>query len=569
MAQFAGHWYSGRAARLVAVELSLVALALWIPGRHAQTLRQLVALVTAAGFIPLALYLADLYDPQVMRADRAHGVSLLKALGFAAVAAGFVGLVGPAFGGALPRGALIDTMGVASIGVLLTRAALVTRIDGESHSRVLIVGTGNRAQEIARLIRLHAFGEYEVAGTLDPAVDLADAGRAELRAVSGAMSGDPALPGIAQGKMEPRGQPQGPQLVQAQLGSRDESTLLDGKVMLATSPEVVQNSSLIVAPGPNPLPSDEVATAQMQGGQFQAAQQAGLQASQQAHSPFASIMPHAATLVVPASSLRDAVQRLRADTLVIASDEQRSRLPVEELIRLRLEGVTVLPAHRFAERVLRRVPLSLLRPSDLAFGHGLTSPLGLAIKRVFDLVMSAALLAVASPVLAFLAVLIKLESKGPVFYSQERVGRGGKPYRIHKLRSMREDAETGSGPVWATQKDPRVTRIGAVLRKTRLDEIPQVFAVFRGDMSFVGPRPERPFFVEQLRRQIPFYGLREAVKPGITGWAQIRYPYGATVEDSKNKLEFDLYYVEHQSLFLDLAICFHTAKIVLFGRGAR
>ncbi|HEY6051273.1 MAG TPA: exopolysaccharide biosynthesis polyprenyl glycosylphosphotransferase, partial [Thermoanaerobaculia bacterium] len=205
----------------------------------------------------------------------------------------------------------------------------------------------------------------------------------------------------------------------------------------------------------------------------------------------------------------------------------------------------------------------------LAIGQGLTSPVRTAIKRVFDLLMSTILLVCAGPLLAVLAVLIKLESEGPVFYSQERTGRGGKTYRVHKLRTMHKDAEKVSGPVWASQKDPRMTRLGAFLRKTRLDEIPQVFAVFRGDMSFVGPRPERPFFVQQLKSQIPFFGLREAVKPGITGWAQIRYPYGSSVEDAKAKLEYDLYYVEHQSLFLDLAICFHTAKTVLFGRGAR
>ena len=175
----------------------------------------------------------------------------------------------------------------------------------------------------------------------------------------------------------------------------------------------------------------------------------------------------------------------------------------------------------------------------------------------------------ASPLLALAALLIKLDSRGPVFYSQERVDRGGKPYRVHKLRTMRVDAEADGRPVWAQKSDPRATRIGAILRKTRMDEVPQVFAVLRGDMSFVGPRPERPFFVQQLKQQIPYFGLREAVKPGITGWAQIRYPYGATVDDARAKLEYDLYYVEHRSLFLDLAIVFHTVKTVLFGRGAR
>jgi sugar transferase (PEP-CTERM system associated) len=281
-------------------------------------------------------------------------------------------------------------------------------------------------------------------------------------------------------------------------------------------------------------------------------------------------MPHPnPSIAVTAHTLTGAVRDMRIDTVVIASDERRSRLPIEEFIRLRLSGVTVLPAQRFAERVLRRIPIALLRPSDLAIGEGLNSPVRSAVKRVFDLLMSGILLICASPVLAVLAVLIKLDSRGPVFYWQERVGRGGKIFRIHKLRTMRNDAEKASGPVWASKRDPRVTRIGAFLRKTRLDEIPQVFAVFSGDMSFVGPRPERPFFVQQLKTQIPFYGLREAVKPGITGWAQIRYPYGSSVDDARAKLEYDLYYVQHQSLFLDLAICFHTAKIVLFGRGAR
>ena len=274
-------------------------------------------------------------------------------------------------------------------------------------------------------------------------------------------------------------------------------------------------------------------------------------------------------IAVTARTLSDVVRDLKVDTVVIASEERRSRLPIEEFIRLRLCGVTVLPAQRFAERVLRRVPIALVRPSDLAIGDGLDSPVTSAIKRVFDLVMSAILVVCTAPLLALLAAVIKLDSEGPVFYGQERVGRGGKIFRLHKFRTMRIDAETVSGPVWAAQKDPRVTRIGAFLRKTRLDEIPQVFAVFRGDMSFVGPRPERPFFVQQLKSQIPFYGMREAQKPGITGWAQIRYPYGSSVEDSRAKLEYDLYYVQHQSLFLDLAICFHTVKTVLFGRGAR
>ena len=518
MPQFAGHWYSGRAARLVCVEGSMVGLALALSWRGAHGMRELAALVAAGACVPAALYLADLYDPQVMRNDRSRGSGVLKALGFAALAAAIFGLIA---GGTLPRGALIDTIGLASVGVLLSRALLVARADEQGHNRVLVIGVGQRAADVERLIRVEAFGEYEIAGSLDPSADLA-----EPHSISAVANASPAAAEVA---------PPPP-------------------------PEVVPNAHIIV--GPHGAP------AKIQGPEAEAAAR-----QLETEKPLAAVvqLPTAAhpNIAVPARTLAGAVAELRADTVVIASDERRSRLPIDELIRLRLAGVTVLPAQRFAERVLRRVPLSLLRPSDLAIGEGLISPAHAAAKRMFDLLASGVLLLLAAPVLAVLAVVIKLDSEGPVFYSQERVGRGGRIYKVYKLRTMRQDAEKLSGPVWASQKDPRVTRIGALLRKTRLDEIPQAWAVFRGDMSFVGPRPERPFFVAQLKTQIPFFGLREAVKPGITGWAQIRYPYGATVEDSKNKLEHDLYYVQHQSLFLDLAICFHTIKTVIFGRGAR
>ena len=543
MPQFSGHWYSGRAARLVCIEAALVGLAIWISAHHARGLRELAALIAAAACIPAALYLADLYDPQVMRNDRTRGSAALRALGFAALAAALFGLLSH---GGLPRGALIDTIGVASIGVLLARAALVARPDERGHNRVLVIGAGQRAGEIERIIRTEAYGEYEVAGKLDPAVDLALPAEQQKAVANGEVIAAPAAA-----------------IVQAS----SESAAASGEVALAPAPAVVPGAQLIVGPAGAPQ--------QMQGpvAEAKALHVVKEASSSQEGKPLAAVvaLPSAAphTLAVSAHTLGDAVRDLRVDTVVIASDERRSRLPLEELIRMRLGGVTVLPAHRYAERVLRRIPLSLLRPSDLAIGEGLISPLRSAMKRVFDLTMSGLLLVCAAPVLLVLAVLIKLDSEGPVFYWQERVGRGGKPYRIHKLRTMRNDAEKLSGPVWAQARDPRVTRLGAFLRKTRLDEIPQVFAVFRGDMSFVGPRPERPFFVQQLKAQIPFFGLREAVKPGITGWAQIRYPYGATVEDARAKLEYDLYYVQHQSLFLDLAICFHTVKTVLFGRGAR
>ena len=553
MPQFSGHWYSGRAARLVLVEVVLVSLAMWISAHQAHGWREVAALVAAAACVPAALYFADLYDPQVMRNDRGRGSGVLKALGFAALAAALFGLLS---GGGLPRGALIDTIGVASIGVLLARAALVARLDEAGHNRVLVIGAGQRAAEIERIIRTEAYGEYEVAGQLDPAIDLAMPGSEPQQAVASA-GGDGLLSSPGPGLISAPGP-----------GLLEQSQGPSGEVAFAPAPSVMAGTQLIVGPAGAPL--------QMQGPVAEAkvaarADGIGMGIGEKPLAPVVQLPKPGGQhgLAVSAHTLSEAVRELNVDTIVIASDERRARLPVDELIRLRLTGITVLPSQRFAERVLRRIPLSLVRPSDLAIGEGLTSPVRSAMKRIFDLTMSGILLLCASPVLLLLAILIKIDSEGPVFYWQERVGRAGEPYRVHKLRTMKKDAEQLSGPVWAQQRDPRITRLGSFLRKTRLDEIPQVFAVFRGDMSFVGPRPERPFFVQQLKTQIPFFGLREAVKPGITGWAQIRYPYGATVEDSKNKLEYDLYYVQHQSLFLDLAICFHTVKTVLFGRGAR
>jgi sugar transferase (PEP-CTERM system associated) len=262
-------------------------------------------------------------------------------------------------------------------------------------------------------------------------------------------------------------------------------------------------------------------------------------------------------------------ERLGAEFVVQAADDMRGANWMEALLRCRLAGRRVYDATGFCERVLRRIPVAHLRTSDFAFADELTvSPLRRMAKRAFDVAVSSVLVLCAAPFLVLVAVAIKLDSKGPLFYRQERVGLGGKSYWLWKFRSMRTDAEK-DGAVWARANDDRVTRVGRFIRKTRIDEIPQVFNVLVGDMSFVGPRPERPVFVEQLKQQIPFYGLREAVKPGITGWAQIRYPYGASVEDARNKLEFDLYYVKNGSLFLDLGIIFHTVRHVLLARGAR
>lgn len=268
-------------------------------------------------------------------------------------------------------------------------------------------------------------------------------------------------------------------------------------------------------------------------------------------------------------SVQSLVRQYEASYAIVALDEPRGGVRVEELVRCRFEGCRVYEGAGFAERVLRRIPVAHLRASELAFSDELTvSTLRRLLKRAFDVTVASVLLVLAAPLMAVLAALIKLDSPGPALYRQERVGLNGRRYWLWKFRSMRTDAEA-NGAVWAQTNDDRVTRVGRIMRKARMDELPQVFNVLLGDMSFVGPRPERPVFVEQLKKQIPFYGLREGVKPGITGWAQIRYPYGASVDDARNKLEFDLYYVKNGSLFLDVAIIFHTVRHVLLGRGAR
>ncbi|HEY1587233.1 MAG TPA: exopolysaccharide biosynthesis polyprenyl glycosylphosphotransferase [Polyangia bacterium] len=257
-----------------------------------------------------------------------------------------------------------------------------------------------------------------------------------------------------------------------------------------------------------------------------------------------------------------------ANVICVAVDDRRG-LNVRELLACRLAGLEVIDAPTFAERALKKIPVDLVKPGDLVFSDGFERPAWLlAGRRLVSLLASLVLFTLAAPVLAIVAVIIKLDSKGPVFYSQERVGMGGRNFKMMKFRTMRTDAEA-AGVKWAQKNDPRVTRIGKWLRRFRIDELPQILNVLKGEMGIVGPRPERPEFVAKLRRQIPYYDLRTLVPPGITGWAQIRYPYAASLEEAREKLQYDLWYVKHLSVRLDLSILFHTAKVVLFGRGAR
>jgi sugar transferase (PEP-CTERM system associated) len=265
------------------------------------------------------------------------------------------------------------------------------------------------------------------------------------------------------------------------------------------------------------------------------------------------------------------ISQLNVHRVVVSLSEARGKLPMDRLLDLRLRG-GVMFDHLASvyEEYTGKIAVENLRPSWLIFSDGFrkTRPL-LFLKRVADVVLSAVGLLLLSPVMAIVAALVKLTSPGPALYHQERVGLNGRTFTVHKFRTMRSDAEKGTGPVWATANDSRVTTVGRFLRRTRLDEIPQLWNVLRGDMSFVGPRPERPTFVEQLSAQIPFYPQRHVVKPGVTGWAQVRYTYGASVEDAIEKLQYDLYYIKNMSLALDLVIVLETIKTVVLRRGAQ
>ena len=270
-------------------------------------------------------------------------------------------------------------------------------------------------------------------------------------------------------------------------------------------------------------------------------------------------------------SLSELATRLQVSEIILAVRDRRGGgMPVQSLLECKLRGINILELSSFFERENGHLQLDSMNASWMILAEGFTQGmLRDTVKRLFDLLVSAAMLAVTLPIMALATLLIKLESPGPVLYRQERVGQGGRSFTILKFRSMCADAEKDGKPRWAGQNDSRVTLVGRFIRRTRIDELPQIFNVFFGEMSFVGPRPERPYFVQDLTQKIPYYGVRHTVKPGITGWAQVRYPYGASDEDAMHKLQYDLYYVKNHSLFLDLMILFQTAQVVLWGKGVR
>jgi sugar transferase (PEP-CTERM system associated) len=270
-------------------------------------------------------------------------------------------------------------------------------------------------------------------------------------------------------------------------------------------------------------------------------------------------------------NLADFVEKLATSEVVLALEERRNALPLEDLLRIKTTGVHVNEISSFLERETGRVDLDSVNPSWLIFSDGFSSGQRLSkfAKRVFDIFASALLLTLTLPIILLFAILVKLESKGPAFYRQQRVGLFGQPFDVFKLRSMRTDAEAGGKAIWASKDDPRVTRVGKFIRLVRIDELPQTWCVLKGQMSFVGPRPERPEFVADLEKKLSYYAERHMVKPGITGWAQINYPYGASIDDARHKLEYDLYYAKNYTPFLDILILLQTLRVVLWPDGAR
>jgi len=272
-----------------------------------------------------------------------------------------------------------------------------------------------------------------------------------------------------------------------------------------------------------------------------------------------------------ASHLVSLVQERRAHRVIVAMPDRRGTLPVGELLDLRLlAGVKIEEAKSWLERITGRIEVEQLNPSWLIFAEGFRySTFNRILRRVLNFSAALVLLMITTPLLPFVALAVKLSSAGPILYRQKRVGRVGAHFYCYKFRTMRQDAEADTGATWALDNDPRITRVGKILRIIRLDEIPQLWCVLKGDMHFVGPRPERPEFVAWLSKEIPYYGVRHTVRPGITGWAQVQYKYGNTLEDAREKLQYDLYYIKNSSIGLDVLIMFQTIKIVILGRGAR
>jgi sugar transferase (PEP-CTERM system associated) len=275
-------------------------------------------------------------------------------------------------------------------------------------------------------------------------------------------------------------------------------------------------------------------------------------------------------IVGEGKGLDDTAVRERTHKIVVSLSERRGAFPLKEVLNCKFSGIQVVDAPSFYEQLTGKLLIENITPSWFIFSDGFRiTNFSCFCKRVADIIFSIVGMILAIPLFPIIVILVKFNSPGPIFFKQTRVGNREKGFVLYKFRTMPEDAESKTGAVWSQKDDPRISKTGKFLRKTRLDEIPQLYNVFRGDMSFVGPRPERPEFVEKLKEVIPFYSERHFIKPGLTGWAQVKYPYGASVEDTIEKLRYDLYYIKNLSLFLDALIILETVKVVIFGRGGR
>jgi sugar transferase (PEP-CTERM system associated) len=457
------HWFSPRKAAYFLAEESVLVLAL-LAGASLGP----VAAKAGGGAVPIApgvlraalaslffagaLYLGDLYDLHAAVRDRADGRRLLRAIGVAVIALALADVALDLFlpGWMLHRSLVLAAAGGA-FGVIVARALLPAVVGAPT--RILFLGAGARARDLARAVEREADGLWQVV-------------------------------------------------------------------------------AFVPAEGTHATPSVPLE-------------------------------------LVREGRLEEIAREVDAQVVVVAVEDRREWLPVEALLSLRTRGYRVMDDVGFAESTLQRIPLSLLRPSALIFDDGFrVSRVTRVAKRATDVLGASVLLVVLSPLMACAALLVWITDGRPVIYSQERTGRRGRPYRIHKFRTMRRDAER-LGAAWATDDDPRVLPVGRLMRRSRVDELPQLWNVLRGDMSLVGPRPERDVFLSELKARWPLFELRELVKPGLSGWAQLRYGYGSTMDEQARKLEYDLYYIKNTSLFLDLVCLLATAKVVLLGRGAR
>jgi len=457
------HWFSPRKAAYFLAEEAVLVVALLAGASLGPVAAQGGGVVTpvapavaraalASLFFAGALYLGDLYDLHAAVRDRADGRRLLRALGVATIALALADL---AFSLFLPGWMLHCSLVLAAtggaFGVIAARA-LMPAVVG-SATRVLFLGAGPRARDLARAVEREADGLWEVVG-------------------------------------------------------------------FAVPPD---EAGAIAVPEP----------------------------------------------LVRRGALEETARRLRAQMVVVAMEDRRQGLPLDALLAIRTRGGRVVDDVSFAEAALQRLPLSLVRPSALIFEEGFrVSRATRAVKRLTDVLVATSLLVLLAPVMAAVALAVLLADGRPALYAQERTGQGGRTYRIRKFRTMRRDAEQ-RGAAWATEGDPRILPVGRFLRRARLDELPQLWNVLRGDMSLVGPRPEREVFLRELEVRYPLFRLRQLVKPGLSGWAQLRHGYGSTIEEQGRKLEYDLYYIKNTSLFLDLVCLLATAKVVLLGKGAR